>query len=337
MVIAQRFGAGHRVLVSGGAGFVPSHLIDALIERGATVIAVDNFVTGAEDNVAHLANNSDFVLIKHDICDELPAHHPALAGRFDAILHMASPASPTDFATLPIEILRVGSLGTLNLLDRAVADRARFLLASTSEAYGDPLVHPQPETYWGNVNPVGVRSVYDEAKRFSEAATMAYRRSRDLDVCIVRIFNTFGPRMKPGDGRAIPTFISQALRGEPLTVHGTGTQTRAICYVEDLVRGILLLLDSTETGPVNCGTEHEMSMRDLAERIVALTGSRSPIEYRPRAADDPEMRRPDLTLARTRLGYEPRVDPDEGLRRTIDYFRGHLGTTDPANEENPGE
>jgi dTDP-glucose 4,6-dehydratase len=331
MVIAQRFGTGHRILVSGGAGFVPSHLIDALIERGATVVAVDNFVTGAEDNVAHLADNPSFVLIKQDICDGLPAHHPALAGRFDAILHMASPASPTDFATLPIEILRVGSLGTLNLLDRAVADRARFLLASTSEAYGDPLVHPQPETYWGNVNPVGVRSVYDEAKRFSEAATMAYHRSRDLDVCIVRIFNTFGPRMKPGDGRAIPTFISQALRGEPLTVHGTGTQTRAICYVEDLVRGILLLLDSTETGPINCGTEHELSMRDLAERIVALTGSRSPIEYLPRAADDPEMRRPDLTLARTRLGYDPVVDPDEGLRRTIEYFRERLATTDPAN------
>jgi dTDP-glucose 4,6-dehydratase len=330
MVIAQRFGAGHRVLVSGGAGFVASHLIDALIDRGCTVVAVDNFVTGAEENVAHLADNPGFLLVKHDICDGLPVH-PALAGRFDAILHMASPASPTDFSTLPIEILRVGSLGTLNLLDRAVSDRARFLLASTSEAYGDPLVHPQPESYWGNVNPVGVRSVYDEAKRFAEAATMAYRRSRDLDVAIMRIFNTYGPRMKPGDGRAIPTFISQALRGEPLTVHGSGEQTRAICYVEDLVRGILLLLDSHETGPINCGTEHEISMRDLAGRIVALTGSRSPIGYMPRTADDPEMRRPDLTLARARLGYEPLVDPDEGLRRTIAYFREHLARTDQAN------
>lgn len=324
MVVAQRFGAGHRVLVSGGAGFVPSHVVDALIARGCEVVAVDNFVTGAEDNVAHLSDNPDFTLIKHDICDGLPAHHPAFRRRFDAILHMASPASPIDFTTLPLEILRVGSVATLHLLDRAVVDQARFLLASTSEAYGDPLVHPQPESYWGNVNPVGVRSVYDEAKRFAEAATMAYRRSRGLDACIIRIFNTYGPRMKPGDGRAIPTFISQALRGEPLTVHGSGEQTRAICYVEDLVRGILLLLDSTEAGPVNCGTEHEMSMRALAERIASLTGSSSPIVYVERSADDPEMRRPDLTLARTVLGYDPQVDPDEGLRRTIAYFRSRL-------------
>ena len=324
MPVPQRFGAGHRILVSGGAGFVPSHLIDALIGRGCAVVALDNFLTGTEENVAHLRGSRAFTLIRHDICDGLPVHHPALHGQFDAVLHMASPASPTDFTTLPIEILRVGSLGTLHLLDRAVADRARFLLASTSEAYGDPLVHPQPESYWGNVNPVGVRSVYDEAKRFSEAATMAYRRSRGLDACIVRIFNTYGPRMRPGDGRAIPTFISQALRGEPLTVHGSGEQTRAICYIDDLVNGILLLLDSAETGPVNCGTEHEMSVRHLAERIVALTASKSEISYLPRPADDPEMRRPDLTLARERLGFEPRIDPDEGLRRTIAYFRDRL-------------
>jgi dTDP-glucose 4,6-dehydratase len=324
MPIPERFGAGCRVLVSGGAGFVPSHVVDALIARGCTVVAVDNFVTGSDENVAQLAGHPEFTLIKHDVCDGLPEHHPALVGGFDAILHMASPASPTDFTTLPVEILRVGSIGTLHLLDRAVADGARFLLASTSEAYGDPLVHPQPETYWGNVNPVGVRSVYDEAKRFAEAATMAYRRSRGLDTAIVRIFNTYGPRMRPDDGRAIPTFISQALRGEPLTVHGSGAQTRAICYVDDLVRGILLLLDSTEGGPVNCGTEHELSMRELAERIVALTGSRSPVSYVARGADDPEMRRPDLTLARTRLGYEPRIDPDEGLRRTIAHFRARL-------------
>jgi dTDP-glucose 4,6-dehydratase len=325
MLIPQRFGADRRILVSGGAGFVPSHVVDSLIARGCTVVAVDNFLTGSDENVAHLASQAEFTLVKHDICDGLPTHHPALAGSFDAILHMASPASPTDFTTLPVEILRVGSIGTLHLLDRAVTDGARFLLASTSEAYGDPLVHPQPESYWGNVNPVGVRSVYDEAKRFAEAATMAYRRSRGLDTAIVRIFNTYGPRMRPDDGRAIPTFISQALRGEPLTVHGTGAQTRAICYVEDLVRGILLLLDSTEAGPINCGTEHELSMRELAERIVALTGSRSRVGFGPRGADDPEMRRPDLTLARTRLGYQPTVDPDQGLRRTIDYFRARLG------------
>lgn len=324
MPIAPRFGTGCRILVTGGAGFVPSHVIDALIARGGTVVAVDNFVTGSENNLAQLANHPEFTLIKHDVCDRLPEHHPALAGRFDAILHMASPASPTDFATLPVEILRVGSIGTLQLLDRAVADRARFLLASTSEAYGDPLVHPQPESYWGNVNPVGVRSVYDEAKRFAEAATMAYRRSRGLDTTIMRIFNSFGPRMRADDGRAIPTFINQALRGEPLTVHGSGDQTRAICYIDDLVRGILLLLDSTQAGPINCGTEHELSMRELAERIVTLAGSRSRVVYVPRGADDPEMRRPDLTLARTRLGYEPVVDPDEGLRRTIDYFRAQL-------------
>jgi dTDP-glucose 4,6-dehydratase len=320
MAIDQRFGAGHRILVTGGAGFVPSHLVDALIARGAEVVAVDNFVTGAKDNVAHLADHPGFTLVEADVSDGLPGHEPALAGRFDAILHFASPASPTDFAQLPIEILRVGSVATLHLLDRAVRDGARFLMASTSEAYGDPLVHPQPESYWGNVNPNGVRSVYDESKRFSEAATMAYHRARGLDVAIVRIFNTYGPRMRPDDGRAIPTFITQALRGEPITVHGTGTQTRSICYVDDLVRGILLLLDSTETGPINCGTEHEMTMCRLAETIVELTGSRSPIVYTQRGADDPEKRRPDLTLARTRLGYEPAVAPEDGLRRTIAYF-----------------
>jgi dTDP-glucose 4,6-dehydratase len=239
-------------------------------------------------------------------------------------MHFASPASPTDFAHLPIEILRVGSVATLNLLDRARADGARFVMASTSEAYGDPLVHPQPETYWGNVNPVGIRSVYDEAKRFSEAATMAYHRTYGLDSGIVRIFNTHGPRMRPDDGRAIPTFVCQALRGEPITVHGTGAQTRSICYVEDLVRGIVALLDSGETGPINCGTEHEMSMRELAETIVRLTGSRSEIVYLARTADDPEKRRPDLTRARTLLGYEPTVPPEEGLRRTIEYFAARI-------------
>jgi dTDP-glucose 4,6-dehydratase len=322
MAVTQRYGAGHRVLVSGGAGFVPSHVVDALLARGCTVVAIDNFVTGSKDNVAHLSDEKRFTLVEADISDGVPAGHPALEQRFDALLHMASPASPTDFALLPVEILRVGSAGTLALLDRAVADGARFLMASTSEAYGDPAVHPQPETYWGNVNPIGVRSVYDEAKRFSEAATMAYHRFHGLDTAIVRIFNTYGPRMRPDDGRAIPTFISQALRGEPITVHGTGTQTRSICYVDDLVRGILLLLDSPETGPINCGTEHELTMLQLAELIVSLTGSSSTVTLVNRTADDPEKRRPDLTLARTRLGYEPQVGPEEGLRRTIAHFAG---------------
>ncbi|MET7375994.1 NAD-dependent epimerase/dehydratase family protein [Micromonospora arida] len=325
MKVAERFGPDHRVLVTGGAGFVPSHLVDALIARGCTVVALDNFVTGSKENVAHLLDRPTFTLVEADISDGLPTHHPALAERFDAILHMASPASPTDFAQLPVEILRVGSVGTLHLLERAVADDARFLMASTSEAYGDPKEHPQRETYWGNVNPIGVRSVYDEAKRFSEAATMAYHRYRGLDAAIVRIFNTYGPRMRPDDGRAIPTFISQALRGEPITVHGTGNQTRSICFVEDLVRGILLLLDSTETGPVNCGTEHELTMRQLAELIVSLSDSTSKVTYVTRSSDDPEMRRPDLTLARELLGYEPSVAPEDGLRRTIEYFRSRLG------------
>jgi dTDP-glucose 4,6-dehydratase len=318
MAVTQRFGAGHRVLVSGGAGFVPSHVVDALMARGCDVVAIDNFITGSRDNVAHLANEPRFTLIEADLSDGLPP----IDGRFDAILHMASPASPTDFQKLPMEILKVGSVGTMALLDRAVADAARFLMASTSEAYGDPLVHPQPESYWGNVNPIGIRSVYDESKRFSEAATMAYRRFHGLDTAIVRIFNTYGPRMRHDDGRAIPTFIDQALRGVPLTVQGSGAQTRSITYVDDLVRGILLLLDSAETGPINCGTEHELSMLELAELIVRLSGSDSKIELVERSPDDPEKRRPDLTLARTRLGYEPLVGPEEGLRRTIEFFAG---------------
>jgi dTDP-glucose 4,6-dehydratase len=316
MAVTQRFGAGHRILVTGGAGFVPSHVVDALLARGCDVVAVDNFVTGSRDNVAHLADEPRFTLVEAD----LTTGAPDLPGRFDAILHMASPASPPDFAKLPLEILKVNSVGTMALLDRAVADAARFLMASTSEAYGDPAVHPQPEAYWGNVNPVGVRSVYDESKRFAEAATMAYHRFHGADTAIVRIFNTYGPRMRPDDGRAIPTFIDQALRGAPITVHGSGGQTRSITYVDDLVRGILLLLDSTETGPINCGTEHEMTMLELAETIVRLTGSSSRIDLVPRPVDDPEKRRPDLTLARTLLGYEPQVAPEEGLRRTIEFF-----------------
>lgn len=316
MAVTQRYGDGHRILISGGAGFVPSHVVDALIARGCEVVAIDNFVTGSRDNIAHLTAEPRFTLVEADLIEGLPP----LPGHFDAILHMASPASPTDFAKLPTEILKVGSIGTLAMLDRAVQDAARFLVTSTSEVYGDPLVHPQPESYWGNVNPIGVRAVYDESKRFSEAATMGYHRFHNLDTAIVRIFNTYGPRMRPDDGRAIPTFISKALRGLPLPVHGTGTQTRSITYVDDLVRGILLLLDSTETGPINCGTEHELTMLELAELIVRLTGSTSTIELVERTDDDPEMRRPDLTLARERLGYEPQVDPEEGLRRTIKFF-----------------
>lgn len=324
MTVAQRYGHGRRILVTGGAGFVPSHVVDRLIERGATVVAVDNFVTGSKENVAHLAGEPRFTLVEADVSDGLPAHEPALAQPFDAILHLASPASPTDFAVLPVEILRVGSVGTLHLLERARTDGARFLLASTSEVYGDPAVHPQPETYWGNVNPNGVRSVYDEAKRFAEAATMGYHRAYGVDVAIVRIFNTYGPRMRPDDGRAIPTFITQALRGEPITVHGTGCQTRSICYVDDLVRGILALLDSTEIGPINCGTEHEMSMRELAEAIVRIAGSTSSVTLVERGEDDPERRRPDLSRAHALLGYSPQVAPEEGLHRTIEYFRSKL-------------
>ena len=319
-VTGARFAAGSRILVTGGAGFVASHLVDRLIARGADVVVVDNYVTGAKENLGHLEGNPRFAFVEADVSEKLPSDAGPLAAPFDAIMHMASPASPTDFGRMPVEILRVNSFGTVHLLDRAVADGARFLMASTSEVYGDPLVHPQSEGYWGNVNPIGVRAVYDESKRFAEAATMAYRRTRGADVAIVRIFNTYGPRMRQGDGRAIPTFITQALRGEPIPVHGTGEQTRSICYIDDLVQGILLLLDSNETGPVNCGTEYETTMRDLAETIVRLTGSRSEIVFLPRTPDDPEMRRPDLTLARRLLGYEPTIRPEEGLRRTIAHF-----------------
>jgi len=318
MPVTQRYGEGHRVLISGGAGFVPSHLADALLARGCEVVAIDNFITGSKDNVAHLADEPRFTLVEADVIDGLPP----LPGRFDAILHMASPASPPDFAKVPLQILKANSVGTLALLDRALADAARFLMASTSEVYGDPQVHPQPETYWGNVNPNGLRSVYDESKRFSEAAAMAYHRFHGVDTAIVRIFNTYGPRMRPDDGRAIPNFITQALRGVPITVHGTGLQTRSITYVDDLVRGILLLLDSTEHEPVNIGTEHEMTMLELAETTVRLIGSDSRVELLERTSDDPERRRPDLARARTLLGYEPQVGPEEGLRRTIDFFRG---------------
>jgi dTDP-glucose 4,6-dehydratase len=319
-VVTQRYGAGHRIVVTGGTGFVGSHLVDALLARGAEVVAVDNNVTGTPANVAHLADEPRFTLVEADVSESLPVD-----GRVDAVLHFASPASPVDFARIPIEILRVGSQGTQNCLDLAEAHGARFLLASTSEVYGDPQVHPQPETYFGNVNPIGARSVYDEAKRYGEALTMAYHRFRGVDTAIVRIFNTYGPRMRPDDGRAIPNFIAQALRGEPITLYGDGSQTRSICYVSDLVDGILRLLDSGLTGPMNCGTEHEMSMTQLAETIRELVGSRSDLVFAPLPENDPLLRRPDLTVIRRELGYEPVVTPAEGLARTIADVAERLG------------
>ncbi|GLZ81348.1 epimerase [Actinorhabdospora filicis] len=302
-----------RTLVTGGAGFIGSHLVRALLARGDEVVAIDNLVTGRKEN---LPEHERFAFVEADVSEGLPVD-----GRFDNVLHFACPASPVDFTRIPIEILKVDSIGTFHALDRAAADGARFILASTSEVYGDPLVHPQPESYWGNVNPIGVRAVYDEAKRFSEAATFAYHRDRGVDVGVVRIFNAYGPNMRADDGRAVPTFITQALRGEPLTVAGDGTQTRSLCYIDDLVRGILLLLESGETGPVNCGTTFEVSMLELAALIVELTGSDSPIVHVDRPADDPSQRRPDLSKIRDRLGYEPLITLEQGLQATIGHFR----------------
>ncbi len=313
-----RFGQGSRIVVTGGAGFLGSHLCEELLNRGAEVVCLDNFVTGPSSNVEHLLERDTFRLIRADVSD-----YVHVAGAVDAVLHFASPASPIDYLRWPVETLKVGSLGTLHTLGLAREKQARFLLASTSETYGDPQVHPQPETYWGNVNPVGPRGVYDEAKRFGEAMTMAYRRSRDVDTTIVRIFNTYGERMRPDDGRAIPTFICQALRGEPLTVHGDGSQTRSVCHVDDLVRGILGLLDSDHSGPMNLGNPEEMSVRDLAEKIAKLAGSGSDLIFTARPQDDPTVRQPDISLARDVLGWEPSISADEGLRRTIDWFAAH--------------
>jgi dTDP-glucose 4,6-dehydratase len=320
--MAQRYGDGHRILVTGGAGFVGSHLVDALLARGADVVSVDNYVTGDHDNVAHLAGEPRFTQIDADVSEGLPVD-----GRFDAVMHFASPASPPVYQQYAVETLKVGSYGTFNCLELAKRHGARFLLASTSECYGDPAVHPQPETYWGNVNPIGPRSMYDEAKRFAEATTSTYRTFHGVDTAIVRIFNTYGPRMNPADGRAIPNFVGQALRGEPITLHGDGSQTRSICYVSDLVAGILALLDSGAPGPVNLGTTDELSMADLAQLVVKLTGSSSQIVHTERPPDDPEMRRPDLTLARELLGYAPSVTSEDGLRRTIEYFAARLGVS----------
>jgi len=307
-----------RAVVTGGAGFLGSHLCERLLAEGYEVVCLDNFVTGTPDNVSHLVGHHDFHLVRADVSEYV--HVP---GRVDYVLHFASPASPIDYLELPIHTLKVGSIGTLHTLGLARDKGARYLLASTSEAYGDPLVHPQPETYWGNVNPVGPRGVYDEAKRFGEAMTMAYRRTHGIDTGIVRIFNTFGPRMRPKDGRAIPAFITQALANRPITVHGDGSQTRSICYVDDLVDGIVAMLHSDLAGPVNLGNPSEISMVKLAVWIRGLAGSTSAIEYVDRPVDDPTVRRPDIALARAELGWEPTVSIDDALRRTIAWFRAH--------------
>lgn len=307
-----------RAVVTGGAGFLGSHLCEALLDRGDEVLCLDNFLTGSPDNVAHLTPNPRFRLVRSDVTDYLH-----VGGPVDLVLHFASPASPIDYLRMPIETLKVGSIGTLHALGLSREKRARFVLASTSEVYGDPEVHPQPETYWGNVNPVGPRGVYDEAKRFAEAVTLAYRSTHGIDTGIARIFNTFGPRMRPDDGRAIPNFIRQALRGQPLTVAGDGSQTRSICYVDDLVAGVLALVDRDEPGPVNLGNPHELSMLELARWIIELAGSSSTIVHVDRPVDDPSVRRPDTTLARERLGWEPVVPIEDGLLRTIEWFRRH--------------
>jgi dTDP-glucose 4,6-dehydratase len=304
-----------RVLVTGGAGFIGSHLCRRLLAEGCEVIVFDNLLTGHMENLEPLLGNPRFCFEHYDVTNYLYVEGP-----LDAILHFASPASPADFERLPIQILKVGSLGTHKALGLAKAKGARFLLASTSECYGDPTVSPQPESYWGNVNPVGIRGVYDEAKRFAEAMTMAYHRHHGVDVRIVRIFNTFGPRMQIDDGRAIPNFFTQALQGRDVTVYGDGSQTRSICYVDDLVEGIWRLLNSGYVGPMNIGSEAEISMLELAKTIVRLAGSRSRIVHRELPADDPKVRRPDITLARRELGWEAKVPPEEGLARTRDYF-----------------
>lgn len=309
---------GARAVVTGGAGFLGSHLCDHLLGLGAEVVCVDNLLTGRLENLEHLAGHPRFAFVEHDVTDVVDVDGPVTH-----VLHFASPASPIDYLKLPIETLDVGSRGTFHALDLAERKRARFLLASTSEVYGDPQVHPQPETYWGNVNPVGPRGVYDEAKRFSEALTTAYRDSRGVDAAIARIFNTFGPRMRPDDGRAIPAFITQALRGEPLTVAGDGEQTRSVCFVDDQVRGLITLLLSGHPGPMNIGSGQETSMLKLAERIIDLTGSASEVRFVERPRDDPQVRRPDTALAERVLGWAPEVEIEEGLAATVAWFRGH--------------
>ncbi len=303
-------------VVTGGAGFLGSHLCDRLIAEGHRVICVDNFLTGRHRNVAHLEERPDFLLIEHDVSRYIDIPEPV-----DYVLHFASPASPIDYLELPIQTLKVGSLGTHNTLGLAKAKGARLLLASTSEVYGDPLIHPQPESYWGNVNPVGPRGVYDEAKRFAEAIVMAYHRYHGMETRIVRIFNTYGPRMRPRDGRVVPAFIQQALTGEPLTVFGDGSQTRSFCFVDDLVEGIYRLLMSDRSEPTNIGNPHEMTILQFAERILEFTGGRSELQFKPLPVDDPKTRQPDIAMAREHLGWEPRVPLADGLEKTVEYFR----------------
>ena len=304
-----------RVVITGAAGFIGSHLADALLDRGCSVVGIDNLLTGDMANIAHLANR-DFLFIKHDVTNYIHVDGPV-----DFVLHWASPASPIDYLELPIPTLKVGALGTHKALGLAKAKGARFVIASTSEVYGDPLEHPQKESYWGNVNPVGPRGVYDEAKRFAEAMTTAYRRYHGLDAKIVRIFNTYGPRMRVNDGRAVPTFISQALRNEDLTIFGDGRQTRSFCYISDLVDGIIRLMHSEVNDPVNIGNPHEMTIEEIGRAIIRMTGSKSRIVHRPLPTDDPKVRQPDITRARTLLAWEPKVSLEQGLTQTIEYFR----------------
>ncbi|UCD57849.1 MAG: SDR family oxidoreductase [Candidatus Hydrogenedentota bacterium] len=305
-----------KVLITGGAGFLGSHLCDHFVTRGHEVTCVDNLITGNRDNVAHLFGNPGFRFIHYDVTEYL-----YVAGPLDYVLHFASPASPIDYLELPIQTLKVGALGTHKVLGLAKDKGARFLLASTSEVYGDPLLHPQPESYWGNVNPIGPRGVYDEAKRFAEALVMAYHRVHRMETRIARIFNTYGPRMRPNDGRVVSNFITQALKGEPLTVYGDGTQTRSFCYVDDMVEAISRLLFSDETGPVNLGNPNEMSVLQLAELVLELLKSKSEIVMEPLPVDDPKVRQPDISRAREVLGWEPRATLREGLMRTVEFFR----------------
>jgi dTDP-glucose 4,6-dehydratase len=308
-----------KVLITGAAGFLGSHLCDRFLREGHAVVGLDNFITGRPDNIAHLTGHERFDFIRHNI-----STYTYVPGQLDGILHFASPASPIDYLEHPIPTLKVGALGTHNALGLAKAKGARFLLASTSEVYGDPLVHPQPESYWGNVNPIGLRGVYDEAKRFAEAMTMAYHRAHGMDTRVVRIFNTYGPRMRPNDGRVISNFIVQALTGQPLTIYGTGTQTRSFCFVDDEIEGIFRLFLSSETDPVNIGNPNEFTVEQLARTVLELTGSHSRVEHRDLPMDDPKVRRPDIARAREVLGWDPTVDLREGVKRTIEYFRQEL-------------